>query len=120
MKIHPCVARPALAISKTDEPQLTGVLVKLLDDQQDVRRAALIGLRTMTGSETPPAANGVQPAAFSASTDSGVDGTLGEQAEQWEAVVSLDAGRRAALTRAVVFARSTPDLSAGTVEDVKT
>jgi HEAT repeat protein len=77
--------KTALAISKTDEPQLTGVLVKLLDDQQDVRRAALVALRTLTGSETPPAANGVQPAAFSATTDGGpLDSTLGEQAEQWK------------------------------------
>jgi HEAT repeat protein len=69
----------------SDNPLLP-TLVKLLDDQQDVRRAALLSLRSLSGAGNPPAASGSQPAAYEAPVDAGESGsaTLDEQVQRWK------------------------------------
>jgi HEAT repeat protein len=74
------------AIGKLGDPVLIATLIKQLDDQQDVRRAALISLCTLTGQDTSPNSTvGVQSASYAAPGDSeGSSATLAEQAEKWK------------------------------------
>jgi HEAT repeat protein len=73
------------AIGKLGDPALIATLIKLLDDQQDVRRAALVSLRSLTGQEMPPNTAGVQPASYASPGDSEVSSaTLAQQAEKWK------------------------------------
>ncbi len=78
--------KTAQAIGKLGDPALTPTLIKLLDDQQDIRRAALVSLRSLVGSDPPGiSASGVQPASYAAASDAdGSSATLAEQAERWK------------------------------------
>ncbi|HEY2883146.1 MAG TPA: HEAT repeat domain-containing protein [Pirellulales bacterium] len=83
----------AQVIGKLNDSAMLPTLVKLLDDQQDIRRASLLSLKSITGSENPPgdnsSAGGIQQASLNATAGSnaaGSDGstTLADQARRWK------------------------------------
>ncbi len=78
--------KTAQAIAKVADPALTPTLIKLLDDQQDIRRAALQSLRSLTGQDSPSdSTSEVRPASYSGSDNTDVRAsTLAEQAEKWK------------------------------------
>jgi HEAT repeat protein len=83
--------KTAHAIGKLANSALLPVLIKLLDDQQDIRRAAIESLQGLTGSKSPPDDGGVHPASFNGTadgsqSDSGdtTSATLLQQAQLWK------------------------------------
>ncbi len=76
----------AQAIGALGNADLLPTLIKLLDDQQDVRRAALLSLRDITGSANPPRDSGVQPAAAQSAAEHTDESTipLADQAQRWK------------------------------------
>ena len=76
----------AQAIGALGDAELLPTLIKLLDDQQDVRRAALLSLRNITGSANPPRDSGVQPAAAQSAAEHTDESPipLAEQAQRWK------------------------------------
>jgi HEAT repeat protein len=76
----------AQAIGTLGATEMLPTLIKLLDDQQDVRRAALASLHSITGSANPPHDSGVRLAS-SASASEHTDESpapLAEQAQRWK------------------------------------
>ena len=77
--------KTAQAIGKLGDAALIPTLIEMLDDQQDIRRAALISLHSITGQKTPTeSGSGVKPASYAAASDSDTSLTLSEQAQRWK------------------------------------
>ena len=63
--------KTAQAIGKLGNTALLPVLIRQLDNAQDIRRAALISLKALTGSDNPPSTDdAVHPASFDSSIPS--------------------------------------------------
>jgi HEAT repeat protein len=71
---------------QTGNNVLVSTLITLLDDQQDIRRAALQSLHSLTSSSDPPNPSGPRQASYDAASDAGAAGqpTLAEQAARWK------------------------------------
>jgi HEAT repeat protein len=83
--------KTAQAIGKLETGNLADssylpTLMTLLDDQQDVRRAALQSLLSIAGTDNPPDATGARPAAYEGpvAADGDAQSTLSEQAQRWK------------------------------------
>jgi HEAT repeat protein len=76
----------AQAIGALGETEMIPTLIKMLDDQQDIRRAALLGLRSITGSNTSPMESAVRQAGLQAPVDrpDEISAPLVEQAQRWK------------------------------------
>src|SRR5262249_16662754 len=87
--------KTAQAIGKLGNTALLPVLIRQLDDAQDIRRAALISLKALTGADTPPTDNDVHTASLDTAAGGGskansiaptdpASTTLLEQANRWK------------------------------------
>jgi HEAT repeat protein len=76
----------AQAIGTIGASELVPTLIKLLDDQQDIRRAALVSLHSITGLANPPRDSGVRLASSQTAADHTDESPapLAEQAQRWK------------------------------------
>jgi hypothetical protein len=75
----------AMAIGRLGDSSLLPALISLLDDQQDIRRAALQSLRSLTGSDEPPGNTGERQASYTATENADqASKPLAEQAQRWK------------------------------------